>query len=63
MFNITARVEGKKLVLEIDLTKELGPSSSGKTIIVASTQGNAAVPNVKDVRFGLNVYKGGTKQK
>lgn len=59
MFNITYKVTGTKLVLEIDLTKEKGPSSSGKTIIVASTEGNAKIPEwtKADMLFGLNVYK------
>lgn len=63
MFNISAKVEGKTLTLVVDLSKELGPSSSGKTIIIASTQGNAPLPpnGPKEIRFGLNVYKGGTK--
>jgi hypothetical protein len=40
----------------VDLTKEFGPSSSGKTIIVASTEGNIAIPE-RDEKIGLNVYR------
>jgi len=40
----------------VDLTKEFGPSSSGKTTIVASTEGNQSLPN-RDEKIGLNVYK------
>jgi hypothetical protein len=36
--------------------KEFGPSSSGKTIIIASTEGNVSVP-VRDEKVGLNVYR------
>lgn len=59
MFNIITKVTGTKLVIEVDLTKERGLSSSGKTIIVASTEGNAKIPEWTkgEVQFGLNVYK------
>lgn len=59
MKNVNMKVEGQKLIIEVDLTKEYGRSASGKTIIIASTEGNAkiaaAVPG--DVNVGLNVYK------
>jgi hypothetical protein len=32
--------EGHFLTIKVDLTKDFGPSSSGKTIIIASTEGN-----------------------
>jgi hypothetical protein len=57
MQNVTVRVEGNKLVIEVDLTKEIGPSSSGKTILIASSEGNANVPGHEGVKFGLNVYR------
>jgi hypothetical protein len=44
------------LTITVDLSKEFGPSSSGKTIIIASTEGNVAVPN-RDEKVGLNVYR------
>jgi hypothetical protein len=49
-------VAGNILTITVDLTKEFGPSSSGKTIIVASTEGNIAVPE-RDEKIGLNVYR------
>jgi len=49
-------VEGDVLVIRVDLTQEHGPSSSGKTIIIASTEGNVDVPG-HDAKVGLNVYK------
>jgi hypothetical protein len=57
MQNVTVKVEGNKLVIEVDLTKELRPSSSGKTILIASSEGNANVPGHEGVKFGLNVYR------
>jgi hypothetical protein len=49
-------VEGTILTIKVDLSKEFGPSASGKTIIIASTEGNIAVPG-RDEKVGLNVYR------
>jgi ABC-type uncharacterized transport system YnjBCD ATPase subunit len=57
MQNVTVKVEGSKLLIEVDLTKEIGPSSSGKTTLIASSEGNANVPGHDGVKFGLNVYR------
>jgi hypothetical protein len=56
--NVFKRVEGDRLILEVDLTQRFGESSSGKTIRVASTLGNKSVgEGHDDLRFGLNVYE------
>lgn len=57
MTNVTAAVKGNKLTLTIDLTKDFGPSKSGKTITVATTSGNVKIVGHDDFRLGLNVYK------
>ena len=49
-------VEGETLIIKVDLTKDFGASKSGKTIIVASTEGNVAIPD-RDEKIGLNVYR------
>jgi hypothetical protein len=56
MKNVEITVEGNTLIIKVDLSKEFGPSKSGKTIIVASTEGNASVPG-RDENVGLNVYR------
>ena len=56
MKNVQLAVTGNILTITVDLTKEFGPSSSGKTIIIASTEGNIAVPE-RDEKIGLNVYR------
>lgn len=65
MKNVELKKEGSKLVITIDLSKEFGPSSSGKNIIVASTEGNQTVPGHEDegTKIGLNVYKRANKAK
>ena len=57
MKNVEMKVEGNILIIKVDLTKEFGPSSSGKTIIIASTEGNIAVDGHDKTKIGLNVYK------
>jgi hypothetical protein len=44
-------------IIKVDLSKEFGPSSSGKTIIIASTEGNVPVDGAEEIKVGLNVYK------
>ena len=57
MKNVEMTVEGNILTIKVDLTKTFGPSSSGKTIIIGSTEGNVAIPEKEEVKVGLNVYK------
>ncbi len=57
MKNVEMSVAGNVLTIRVDLVKEFGPSSSGKTIIIASTEGNASVPGREDAKVGLNVYR------
>jgi hypothetical protein len=58
MKNVDMKVDGDKLTITVDLSKEFGPSSSGKTIIIASSEGNQTI-EYKDgsYKIGLNVYR------
>jgi hypothetical protein len=56
MKNVEMKIAGNILTITVDLTKEFGPSSSGKTIIIASTEGNVSVPE-REEKVGLNVYR------
>jgi hypothetical protein len=57
MKNVEMTVEGDILTIKVDLTKEFGPSASGKTIIIATTEGNVSIPGRDEGKIGLNVYK------
>jgi len=57
MKNVDLKLEGNILTIKVDISKEFGPSTSGKTTIIASTEGNKAVPGKEDIKIGLNVYK------
>ena len=47
MKNVDLTLDGNILTIKVDLSKEFGPSTSGKTTIIASTEGNKAVPEKK----------------
>ena len=57
MKNVDMTVEGNILNIKVDLSKDFGPSSSGKTTIIASTEGNQSVPGKEAIKVGLNIYK------
>ncbi|HKL97978.1 MAG TPA: hypothetical protein VJ857_04865 [Methanocorpusculum sp.] len=58
MKNVKTSVEGDILTIEVDLSKDFGPSSSGKTIIIGSSMGNKPIDRKHpEVRVGVNVYK------
>lgn len=56
MKNVDMRVDGDKLVITVDLTKDFGRSKSGKTNIIASTEGNQPVPDHPAIFAGVNIY-------
>ena len=54
-----ATIEGNELVIRLPLNKSPVPSSSGKTLVVASTHGNRtteAVINGQPIIVGVNAY-------
>ena len=53
--NVEATIDGDVLTLRIDLSKTLGNSKSGKSRLIASTNGNAVLPC--GARVGVNVYR------
>ncbi|HOC59726.1 MAG TPA: hypothetical protein PKN70_07240 [Smithellaceae bacterium] len=56
MKNVEMFVEKGILTIKVDLSKEFGPSSSGKTIIIATTEGNVTIPD-REEKIGINVYR------
>jgi len=46
------------LTIQVDLNENYGESKSGKSIIIASTEGNVALEGeLPNIKIGLNVYK------
>lgn len=56
MQNIEMELSGSILTIKIDLSQEHGPSSTGKSIKVASTSGNVPL-GVDGIRIGINAFK------
>ena len=57
MKNITEKVSGNILTITVDLSKKFGTSKSGKSIVIASTEGNISVEGHPEIKAGINVYK------
>ncbi|MDN7023693.1 hypothetical protein FGU65_02060 [Methanoculleus sp. FWC-SCC1] len=57
MKNIEMSVDGTVLTIRVDLAKEFGVSKSGKSITIASTEGNISVPEHEEIKIGLNIYR------
>ena len=57
MKNVEMAVKDKVLTIKVDLSKEFGRSKSGKTIVIASTEGNQKIDGGDGAIIGLNVYK------
>ena len=57
MKNVELTATGQILTITINMTQELGPSASGRNILIATTGGNVSVPGFDGAKIGLNVYK------
>ena len=55
MKNIELQVNGTILTITVDLTKNFGKSASGRTNIVATTEGAVALEDGTQV--GVNIYR------
>ncbi len=59
--NVQTELKGHILTIKVDLSKNFGESKSGKSIVIASTEGNMALPEDSEVKIGLNVYRPASK--
>ena len=57
MKNCEMKLNGDILTIRVDISKEFGKSSSGKSIIIASTEGNVSIPDKEEIKIGLNIYR------
>ena len=57
MKNVDAKVVSNKLVLTVDLSKDFGPSHSGKTTVIGTTEGFVKIEGKEGYAFGLNVVR------
>ena len=56
MKNLDMKVEGNILTIVVDISQRHGESKSGKSITIASTEGNISVSDHEEIKIGLNVY-------
>jgi len=54
MKNVSYTIENQILVIQVDLSKRFGPSKSGKTQIIATSEGIVALES--GAQLGLNVF-------
>ncbi|MGD9941163.1 MAG: hypothetical protein AB7T74_15315 [Clostridia bacterium] len=57
MKNIEMKLSGNILTITVDVSKEFGLSTSGKSKIIASTEGNISIPEKEEIKVGLNIYR------
>lgn len=57
MKNVEMSVEGNVLHINVDLSVKGEESKSGKSIVIATTEGNQSVPETDGVKIGLNIYR------
>lgn len=56
MKNIEIQQQGNIMTIKVDLTKRFGRSKSGKSEVIATTEGNVSSPNDEKIKIGINVY-------
>ena len=54
--NIDLEVEGDTLLIRVNLKETHGITTSGKSVKIASSEGNISVPGRENIKLGLNVY-------
>ena len=54
--NVKLTKNGTKLIIEVDLGHRGGPSKSGKSTRIGSTDGIVSLPDDPKVKIGLNVF-------
>ena len=59
MQNVKFDIKGDTLTITVDLKQRQGKSASGKTTVIATTQGNTSLNHPSGAVVGLNVYTKG----
>ncbi len=56
MKNVDFSVSGDTLVIKVNLKAPRTASASGKSEVIASTEGNVSIPGHPEIKLGLNCY-------
>lgn len=68
MENVDLRIDGDTLTIKVHLSRELAPSKSGRSLVIASTYGNVLLfgpdgkPHPKQLRLNLNLTRQWTSE-
>jgi hypothetical protein len=54
--NCEFKIVGSILTITVDLSKKQGVSASGKSEVIATTEGNISIPGNEAIKCGLNIY-------
>ena len=54
--NCTFTVNKNILTITVDLNSKQGVSASGKSEVIATTEGNIGIPGNEAIKCGLNIY-------
>jgi hypothetical protein len=54
--NCEFKVTGTILTITVDLAAKQGLSASGKSEVIATTEGNISIPGNEAIKIGLNIY-------
>lgn len=56
MRNVSMKMNGNTLTITVDMSQKGVMSASGKSLVIASTEGNVTAPD-GETMIGLNVYR------
>lgn len=56
-YKVVGSGKGQRLVISIDLSKEIGTSATGRSIVVGTTGGLIRLEERPEVRLNVNVFK------
>jgi hypothetical protein len=57
MKNIKTTIKDNILHIEVDLKQTQGKSNSGKTTIIATSEGNQTISTNPEIKMGLNIFQ------
>lgn len=61
MRNVKATVKGDTLTITVDLKAPRELSKTGKSHVIASTEGNVSVDGYPEIKIGVNCYTAAPK--
>jgi hypothetical protein len=61
MRNVETLVSGSVLTIKINLDAPGEPSTSGKSLVLGTTEGNVSVPGFPEIKLGVNCYRAAPK--